>query len=133
VQLLSDTTALLAVGHEGDHATRLTLDPAALPPSGLGFGATLVAPADGGEAREGETVVAGGRFASPTRAPTPRASAGGRRPTWSFALDTASYGTGHRTIAVRLVERGTETARDTVRCSSADSGPSVRAATAARR
>jgi hypothetical protein len=77
VQLLSDTTALLAVGHEGDHATRLTLDPAALPPSGLGFGATLVAPADGGEAREGETVVAGGRFAFPDAGTDPE-GVGGR-------------------------------------------------------
>ncbi|CAL9612508.1 hypothetical protein SUDANB6_05677 [Streptomyces sp. enrichment culture] len=205
VQLLADTTALLAVGHEGDHATRLTLDPATLPPTGLDFGVTVEAPADGGEVHEGETVVAGGRFAFPDAGTDPE-GAGGRPETrrvqvsvdddgfgsplparldeatgtwraeagrlaagehvlyaravrdgtpsqvvrtsfrvlpdarvqwqvvarnaptdpaawlpatgltdWSFALATSAYGTGHRTIVVRLVERGTETARDTVR------------------
>ncbi|MFI2372572.1 hypothetical protein [Streptomyces sp. NPDC018833] len=37
------------------------------------------------------------------------------RTDWSFPLATAAYGAGHRTIVVRLVEQGTETARDTVR------------------
>ncbi|WP_290111479.1 S8 family serine peptidase [Streptomyces ficellus] len=200
VQLLSDTTALLAVGYEGDHATRLTVDPAPLPASGLGFGAAIAAPADGAEVAEGETVVAGGRFTFPDlgadgrpethrvqvsvddadfaaplsaklddttgtwRASLGRLPAGDHvvyaravrdgtpsqvtrasfrvtpdarvewqvvsrnapldpaawRPAegltaWSFALPTASYGPGHRTIAVRLVERGTETALTTVR------------------
>ncbi|GEC03504.1 hypothetical protein SSP24_11590 [Streptomyces spinoverrucosus] len=205
VQLLSDTTALLAVGYEGDHATRVTVDPAALPPSSLDFGATIEAPADGGEVREGEIVVAGGRFSFPDVGTDPegvggrpetrrvqvsvdddsfaspisakldeatgtwRADAGrlgvgqhvlyaravrdgtpsqatrtsfqvvpdarvewqvvGRnapvdpaawRPAegladWSFRLTTSSYGAGHRTIVVRLVERGTETARESVR------------------
>lgn len=205
VQLLSDTTALLSVGYEGDHATRLMVDPAALPPSGLGFGATIEAPADGGEVREGETVVAGGRFTFPDGGTDPE-GVGGRPETrrvqvsvdddsfaspltseldeatgtwradagrlgvgehvlyaramrdgtpsqatrtsfrvvpdarvewqvvsrnapvepaawrpaegltdWSFRLTTSSYGAGHRTIVVRLVERGTETARDSVR------------------
>ncbi|MBT2420796.1 S8 family serine peptidase [Streptomyces sp. ISL-22] len=205
VQLLSDTTALLAVGYEGDHATRLTADPAVLPPSGLEFGAGIEAPADGGEVREGETIVAGGRFAFPDAGTDPE-GVGGRPETrrvqvsvddagfasplsaeldeatgtwradagrlgvgehvlyaravrdgtpsqatrtsfrvvpdarvewqvvsrnapvdpaawrpaegladWSFRLTTSSYGVGHRTIVVRLVERGTETARDSVR------------------
>ncbi|MEV4335279.1 hypothetical protein AB0K02_33085 [Streptomyces sp. NPDC049597] len=37
------------------------------------------------------------------------------RAAWSFPLTTASYGSGHRTIVVRLVERGVATARDSVR------------------
>ncbi|TFE38966.1 hypothetical protein E3E14_26545 [Streptomyces sp. ICN441] len=205
VQLLSDTTALLTVGYEGDHATRLTLDPAALPPSGLEFGADIAAPGDGAEITEGETVVAGGRYAFPdpggdpegvggrpethrvqlsvddegfsspvsarlddttrtwraeagrlpvgdhvlyaravrdgTPSPVTRTSfrvtpdarvewqvvsrntpadPGAWRPaeglaTWLFPLDTSAYGSGRRTIVVRLLERGVETARDTVR------------------
>ncbi|GAA4891540.1 hypothetical protein ACFPM3_17905 [Streptomyces coeruleoprunus] len=205
VQLLSDTTALLVVGYEGDHATRLSLDPAPLPPSGLAFGATIASPADGTEVTEGETVMAGGRFAFPDAGTDPEGVGGrpethrvqlsvddegfavpisaqldeatgtwrakaGRLPVgdhvlyaravrdgtpspvtrtafrvtpdarvewqvvsrnapvdtaawrpaagladWSFALTTSSYGAGHRTIVVRLVERGTETARTTAR------------------
>ncbi|MFV2121993.1 hypothetical protein ACE14D_27640, partial [Streptomyces sp. Act-28] len=205
VQLLSDTTALLSVGYEGDHATRVAVAPAALPPAGLESGATVEAPADGGEVREGETVVAGGRFAfpdagtdpdgvdgrpetrrvqvsvddadftSPLSAELDEATGtwhvrGGRRGVgehvlyaravrdgtpsraaqtrfrvvpdarvewqvvgrnapvdpaawrpaegladWSFRLTTSSYGAGHHTVVVRLVERGTETARDSVR------------------
>ncbi|MCP3822421.1 hypothetical protein NLX86_31345 [Streptomyces sp. A3M-1-3] len=33
---------------------------------------------------------------------------------WSFGLSTSAYGTGHKTVVARLVERGTETARDVV-------------------
>ncbi|MFF8846148.1 S8 family serine peptidase [Streptomyces sp. NPDC015127] len=205
VQLLSDTTALAEVGYEDGHASKVTLDPAPLPPSGLDFGATILSPEDGSEATEGTTVVAGGRyvfpdlgsdpegvggrpetrrvqlsvddetFASPVsaeldeatgswRAELGRLGAGGHvlyaravrdgtpsqvaasafrvvpdarvewqvvprnapvdpaawrpaegRTDWSFPLATASYGSGHRTIVVRLVEHGTQTARDTVR------------------
>ncbi|MFF3289985.1 S8 family serine peptidase [Streptomyces sp. NPDC003023] len=205
VQLLSDTTALASVGYEGDHASKLTVGPAALPPTGLEFGATIDSPADGSETVAGQTVVAGGRFAFPDLGTDPQ-GVGGRPEThrvqvsvdddtfaspvsaelddatgtwradlgrlaagehvlhvravrdgtasevaaatfrvvpdarvewqvvqrnasvdaaawkpasgladWSFSLDTGAYGSGHRTIVVRLVERGVETARDTVR------------------
>ncbi|MEV3989919.1 S8 family serine peptidase [Streptomyces sp. NPDC049837] len=205
VQLLSDTTALLVAGYEGDHATSLSLDPAPLPPTGLEFGATISSPADGTEVTEGETVVAGGRFAFPDAGTDPEGVGGrpetrrvqlslddpgfaapisarldeatgtwhaeaGRLPVgdhvlyaravrdgtpsqaarthfrvtpdarvewqvvprnapadpsawrpadgltnWSFPLTTSSYGTGHRTIVVRLLQHGTETARATTR------------------
>jgi hypothetical protein len=205
VQLLSDTTALVSVGYEGDHASKLTVGPAALPPTGLEFGATIDSPTDGSEAVAGQAVVAGGRFAFPDLGSDPE-GVGGRPEThrvqgsvddatfaspvsaelddatgtwraglgrpavgehvlyvravrdgtpseaarstfrvvpdarvewqvvtrnapvdaagwkpatgladWSFRLDTGAYGTGHRTIVVRLVEQGVETARDTVR------------------
>ncbi|MGW2563660.1 S8 family serine peptidase [Streptomyces sp. NPDC001514] len=205
VQLLSDSTALAEVGYQGGHASRLSLDPAPLPPSGLEFGAAFAAPVDGSQVVEGETVVAGGQYAFPDAGTDPD-GVGGRPETrrvqlsvddegfgspisaqvdestltwraeagrlgvgehvlyaravrdgtpsqavrttvrvtpdarvewqvvqrnapvdaaawrtaaglrdWTFPLDTAVYGTGHRTIVVRLVERGTETARDTVR------------------
>ncbi|MBA2950831.1 S8 family serine peptidase [Streptomyces himalayensis] len=205
VQLLSDTTALAVVGYEDGHATQLSIDPAPLPPSGLEFGVTIAAPSDGAQVAEGETVIAGGRYAFPDLGTDPE-GVGGRPETrrvqlsvddetfaspvsarldeatgtwraeagrldvgehvlyaravrdgtpsvvakttfrvtpdahvewqvvsrnapvaaetwrraaglgaWSFPLATSSYGNGHRTIVVRLVERGTETARDTVR------------------
>lgn len=65
LQLLLDNTALAEVGYEGAHASRLSLEPAALPPTGLEFGATITSPADGSRVAAGETVVAGGGFAFP--------------------------------------------------------------------
>ncbi|MBC9727581.1 S8 family serine peptidase [Streptomyces sp. TRM68367] len=205
VQLLSDTTALAVLGYEDGHASRLSIDPAPLPPTGLEFGVTIAEPADGANAVEGETVVAGGQYAFPDLGTDPE-GVGGRPETgrvqlsvddeafaspvsaqldeesgtwqaeagrlavgehvlyaravrdgtpsdvatttfrvtpdarvewqvvnrnspvdaeawqpadglddWSFPLTTSSYGNGHRTIVVRLMEHGTETARDTVR------------------
>lgn len=200
LQLLFDNTALMDVGYEGAHASRLSVEPAALPPTGLDFGVTVTAPAQGAELPANETVVAGGGFAFPDlgddgrpetrriqvslddpsfgsplsarldesarswraelgrlpvgehtlharamRDGTPSevvrttfrvrpdarvewqvvdrnspVSPGAWRPasgleTWSFGLNTAAYGKGHKTLVVRLVEHGAETARDTVR------------------
>ncbi|MBT2440764.1 S8 family serine peptidase [Streptomyces sp. ISL-36] len=94
VHLLSDTTALLTVGYEGDHATKLALDPAPLPASGLAFGVTLAAPGDGTEAVEGETVVAGGRFAFPDPGTDPE-GVGGRPETHrvQLSVDDDSFAT----------------------------------------
>ncbi|MFF3338542.1 S8 family serine peptidase [Streptomyces flavidovirens] len=205
VQLLMDNTALTEVGYEDGHASRISVEPAPLPPTGLEFGVTVTAPSEGSAVAAGETVVAGGRYAFPdlgndpdgvggrpeTRrvqvsvddesfgsplsvrlddsAGTWQASAGKlavgehvlyvravrdgtpsavvrttfrvtpdarvewqvvdrnapvdpaawRRATgvddWSFGFATSAYGTGHKTLVVRLVERDTETAREAVR------------------
>ncbi len=54
-----------AFGFEGGHTSKLTIDPAALPASGLEFGATITEPADGSTVNEGEGVTAGGSYAFP--------------------------------------------------------------------
>lgn len=54
-----------AFGHEGAHASRISIDVAELPASGLEFGVTITEPADGSTVGEGETVTAGGAYAFP--------------------------------------------------------------------
>lgn len=52
-------------GYEGEHASKISIEPAALPQSGLTFGATLDAPAEGSKVSESETVIAGGSYEFP--------------------------------------------------------------------
>lgn len=52
-----------AFGFEGSHASRMSIEPAPIPPSGLDFGVTITSP--GSSVYEGETVVAGGSYAFP--------------------------------------------------------------------
>ena len=54
-----------AFGHEGAHASRITIDVADMPPSGLEFGVTITEPADGSSVTEGQPVIAGGSYAFP--------------------------------------------------------------------
>jgi hypothetical protein len=54
-----------AFGFEGAHASRVTIQPAALPASGLEFGVTITEPADGSTLDEGQPVTAGGSYAFP--------------------------------------------------------------------
>ncbi|MDQ4035679.1 MAG: S8 family serine peptidase, partial [Chloroflexota bacterium] len=54
-----------AFGHEGAHASKLTIAVADLPPSGLEFGVTITEPADGSTVTGGESVTAGGSYAFP--------------------------------------------------------------------
>lgn len=192
-----------AFGHEGAHASKVTIVPADLPAEGMDFGATVTEPADGSTVPSGETVVAGGTYAFPDRGEDPTGA--GDHPVtervevsldadftdlveatldeesgtwsaplgelaegehtvyararvdrtvsevtsstfsvapssvvewqvvdrngpsdpaawqpadgvaqWSFGLDTADHGTGHKTIVARLVESGAEQVRTTV-------------------
>ncbi len=54
-----------AFGFEGGHTSKVTLDPAEVPASGLEFGATITEPADGSTIGEEESVTAGGSYAFP--------------------------------------------------------------------
>ncbi|CAN5337308.1 hypothetical protein BH24CHL10_BH24CHL10_02400 [soil metagenome] len=54
-----------AFGFEGAHASKVVLDPAPMPESGLEFGVTITEPADGSTVTEGEPVTAGGSYAFP--------------------------------------------------------------------
>lgn len=54
-----------AFGHEGLHASKITIEPAPLPATGLEFGVTITEPADGSTATEGQGVTAGGGYAFP--------------------------------------------------------------------
>ncbi|WP_117215275.1 S8/S53 family peptidase, partial [Allorhizocola rhizosphaerae] len=54
-----------AFGFEGAHASRVEIEPAPLPPSGMDFGASISSPADGSTLFESETVTAGGSYAFP--------------------------------------------------------------------
>jgi hypothetical protein len=54
-----------AFGFEGAHASKVTIQPAELPASGLEFGVTISEPADGSTVGEGEPVIAGGSYAFP--------------------------------------------------------------------
>ncbi|HET7686451.1 MAG TPA: S8 family serine peptidase [Candidatus Limnocylindria bacterium] len=54
-----------AFGFEGAHASKVTIEPADLPASGLDFGVTITEPADGSTVTEGEPVTAGGSYAFP--------------------------------------------------------------------
>ncbi|MQA62562.1 MAG: S8 family serine peptidase [Actinophytocola sp.] len=54
-----------AFGFEGEHASKISIDPAELPAPGLTFGTTIDSPADGSTMIEGESVVAGGSYEFP--------------------------------------------------------------------
>jgi hypothetical protein len=54
-----------AFGHEGQHASRITILPADMPAEGLEFGASIAEPANGSEVKQGD-LVAGGRYDFPT-------------------------------------------------------------------
>jgi hypothetical protein len=54
-----------AFGHEGAHASKITIDPAPMPAGGLDFGVTIAEPADGSSIGQGQGVVAGGSYAFP--------------------------------------------------------------------
>ena len=54
-----------AFGHEGEHASRITILPADMPAEGLEFGASITEPANGSEVKQGD-LVAGGRYDFPT-------------------------------------------------------------------
>lgn len=60
-----------AFGHEGEHASKVTIVPAELPAEGMDFGATVTEPADGSTVPSGESVVAGGTYAFPDRGEDP--------------------------------------------------------------
>jgi hypothetical protein len=53
-----------AFGHEGQHASRITILPADMPAEGLEFGASISEPANGSEVKQGD-LVAGGRYDFP--------------------------------------------------------------------
>jgi hypothetical protein len=50
---------------EGAQASKITIDVAELPASGLEFGVTITEPADGSSVSDGESVAAGGSYAFP--------------------------------------------------------------------
>lgn len=193
-----------AFGHEGAHASRITIVAGEADGPEFAFGATITEPADGATVREGDDVVAGGAYAFRDRGDDPTGA--GDHPTtrrvevslddesfgspveaalagdgtwsaplgelaagkhtlyvrayedgstspvatstftveprqqvqwqvvqrnapvdpeawrpasgvqaWDFALDTGEFGSGHRTVVVRLAEDGRELARDSVR------------------
>jgi hypothetical protein len=60
-----------AFGHEGDHASRVTIVPAAVPATGFAFGATVTSPAAGEAVEQGTTVVAGGSYSFPDQGTDP--------------------------------------------------------------
>jgi len=54
-----------AFGHEGAHTSKIAIDPAPIPASGLEFGVTIAEPADGSSIGQGQGVTAGGSYAFP--------------------------------------------------------------------
>jgi hypothetical protein len=54
-----------AFGHEGAHASKISIDVAELPASGLEFGVSITEPADGSSVTDGQSVTAGGSYAFP--------------------------------------------------------------------
>jgi hypothetical protein len=60
-----------AFGHEGAHASKVTIVPADLPAAGMAFGASITEPADGTTVPSTETPVAGGGYAFPERGEDP--------------------------------------------------------------
>jgi len=54
-----------AFGFESGHASKVTIEPAALPPNDLEFGVTITEPADGSSTTGGQDVTAGGSYAFP--------------------------------------------------------------------
>ncbi|WP_111132374.1 S8/S53 family peptidase [Micromonospora deserti] len=82
-----------AFGFEGEHASRVRITPAPLPPTGLDFGVTVDSPADGTTVSEGDTVLAGGRYAFPDLGEDPTGAGdhpSGRRV--EVSIDDASFG-----------------------------------------
>ncbi|MBD0328729.1 MAG: S8 family serine peptidase [Thermoleophilia bacterium] len=68
-------TRSTAFGVEGAHASRISITPGPMPPSGLEFGATIDEPANGSRVTEGE-IVAGGRVAFPNLGSDPTGAGG---------------------------------------------------------
>ena len=93
IQLLFDNTALTSVGYEDDHASRVTIEPASLPATGLEFGVTVTSPTPGEEVREGAVIVAGGQYAFPDPGTDPT-GVGGRPETYrvQVSVDDPSFG-----------------------------------------
>ncbi|HET7676372.1 MAG TPA: S8 family serine peptidase [Candidatus Limnocylindrales bacterium] len=90
VQLVG--TRAWSFGYEGAHASRIEIQPAPLPPSGLEFGVTIDSPANGSESVEGQGAVAGGRFAFPDLGSDPTGA--GDHPTTrrvEVSVDDASF------------------------------------------
>ncbi|HEU0237014.1 MAG TPA: S8/S53 family peptidase [Candidatus Limnocylindrales bacterium] len=82
-----------AFGHEGAHASKVAIVPAALPDAGLDFGVTIDEPGEGSRVPSGSSVIAGGRFAFPDPGTDP--SGAGDHPTTrrvEVSLDDASFG-----------------------------------------
>ncbi|HEX7172220.1 MAG TPA: S8 family serine peptidase [Candidatus Limnocylindria bacterium] len=81
-----------AFGHEGAHASKLTIDVADLPAAGLEFGATITEPADASAVTDGESVTAGGSYAFPDLGEDPTGA--GDHPTTDrveLSLDDPSF------------------------------------------
>lgn len=82
-----------AFGHEGAHASKVTIVPAAVPATGFEFGADIDSPADGEVVEGGTTVVAGGSYAFPDQGTDPTGA--GDHPVdrrVEVSLDDASFG-----------------------------------------
>jgi PKD repeat protein len=82
-----------AFGHEGEHASRVTVVAAPMPPTGMDFGVTVDHPADGSTVASGSEVVAGGRVAFPDPGSDPTGA--GDHPTTrrvEVSLDDPSFG-----------------------------------------
>jgi Subtilase family len=60
-----------AFGHEGAHASKVTITPAAVPATGFEFGATVTSPAAGEVVEGGTTLVAGGSYSFPDQGTDP--------------------------------------------------------------
>jgi hypothetical protein len=87
-----------AFGHEAGHASKISIVAAAMPASGLDFGATIDQPAAGSRVTSGSTVVAGGRVTFPDQGADPTGA--GDHPTDRYveiSLDDASFA--HATTA----------------------------------
>lgn len=90
VQLLG--TRSWAFGHEGGHASKVTITPAAVPATGFEFGADIASPSDGDVVDEGTTVVAGGAYHFPDQGTDPTGA--GDHPTThrvEVSLDDQSF------------------------------------------
>lgn len=82
-----------AFGHEGAHASKVTIVAAPLPASGLEFGVTIDEPADGSTVASGTRLVAGGRVAFPDPGSDPGGA--GDHPTLrkvEVSLDDPAFG-----------------------------------------
>lgn len=82
-----------AFGYEGAHASKVSIVPAALPPTGFEFGASITSPANGSTVVEQDKLVAGGQFAFPDQGDDPTDA--GDHPTTrqvEVSLDDPSFG-----------------------------------------
>lgn len=78
-----------AFGHEGQHASKITILPGEMPAEGLEFGASITEPANGSEVKQGD-LLAGGRYDFPTLA----SDEAGGHPTQrvvEISIDDASF------------------------------------------